>query len=275
MQKSSLPEGTVFIAVGAILGFLAFCVIAWRAMVAYTINRSVKKAALASVMASDSKGGWMSNPLKPSGKFYSAAPQGSSLSLDALTSSGKPMAGAHHGNARASRHVAPSDGSGLFFSPTAAGAPGAGTPMQNLSGQRGSSYLPAGYYASPSAQVGGDRTSTANLGAGLNTSYPSSRLSRLGGGSPPSSPGLHPQRQSRGGQRLSAQPGGSRDGSRSRPVSSLTPYGNSGLYSQPSSSSLAVGNGIASDDHLPGSRAPSAYLEDLFENHGNGPKERF
>ena len=59
----------------------------------------------------------------------------------------------------------------------------------------------------------------------------------------------------------------------SRPGSSLNPNSGHNLYSQTSSSSLAVGNGH--DSSLPGSRAPSAYLEDLFENHGNGPRERF
>jgi hypothetical protein len=43
------------------------------------------------------------------------------------------------------------------------------------------------------------------------------------------------------------------------------------------------GHGVGSSSNLSlpgvsavaGGRAPSAYLEDLFENHGNGPRERF
>jgi len=37
---------------------------------------------------------------------------------------------------------------------------------------------------------------------------------------------------------------------------------------------LMVGIG-GNGENLPGSRAPSAYLEDLFEHHGNGPRERY
>ena len=33
--------------------------------------------------------------------------------------------------------------------------------------------------------------------------------------------------------------------------------------------------GGSSVSDLPGSRAPSAYLEELFDNHGVGPRERF
>lgn len=265
MQKSNLPEGTVFITVGAILGFLGFCVIAWRAMVAYTINRSVKKAAIASIMSSDTKAGWMSNTIKPSGGFYSAAPDGSSLSLDALTSSGKPLSGLRNSTARNSK-VVPSDGSGLFFSPTASQGPGA-SPMAGLPATRSSAYLPAGYYATPSAQAGGGAQSTT-LGSNLSPGYQG--RARSMGPSPPESPGLQPRRTSQA-RNSGLQLPGTRDGGRSRPTSTLNP---NGLYSQPSSSSLAVGTGIQ-DESLPGSRAPSAYLEDLFENHGNGPRERF
>jgi hypothetical protein len=41
MQKSSLPEGTFFIAVGAVLAFLGAGVLLWRLLVAWSINRSV------------------------------------------------------------------------------------------------------------------------------------------------------------------------------------------------------------------------------------------
>lgn len=48
-----------------------------------------------------------------------------------------------------------------------------------------------------------------------------------------------------------------------------TREGTPALYSdQVSSSTLNLAAGQQG-------RAPSAYLEDLFENHGNGPRERF
>ncbi|GAB7337719.1 hypothetical protein MBLNU457_g3000t1 [Dothideomycetes sp. NU457] len=257
MQKSSLPEGTVFIVVGAVLGFLGACVLAWRAMVAYSINNSVKKAALASVMG-DSKGptGWISNPLsKPSRGLYSHAPDGSSLSLDPLTANGKPM-----GTSRASR-VPPTDPSALFFSPTA--APSAGTPMAGLStANRSSSLLPAGYYASPASQIAGG-ANNVTLGSSLN---PNARRSQL---DPDHSPDGR-----RASYRTSYAPGlhvpGSREHSRGRPTSSLLPPT---LHNQPSTSSLGVNTGHG--EELGGSRTPSAYLDDMFENHGNGSRERF
>ena len=239
--------------------------LAWRGLVAWSINKSVKKAALASIMASDTKsaGGWMSNPLgKSSRGVYSHAPDGSSLSLEPLTAAG----------ARASR-IAPSNGSGLFFSPTASTAPGS-APMAGLPGNRSSSYLPAGYYASPSAQTAGGAASTT-LGSSLN---PKGRRSRSIDPSPPGSPGPHNRRSNRYSHNPPSSSGlqlpGSRDNSRgpSRPTSTLLPP-SAGLHAQASSSSLGVNTGHG--DSLPGSRAPSAYLEDLFENHGNGPRERY
>lgn len=280
MQKSTLPEGTVFIAVGAVLAFLGFCVVLWRGVIAWTINRSVKKAALASMMASDIKSGagWLSNPLKPSGGFYKHAPDGSNMSLDNLTSAGKPISNSRHTKIRDNKNGPPSNSANLFFSPTA--SVGAGTaPMAGLSTQRGSSYLPAGYYASPSAQAGGGASNTM-IGGGLAPGYQGARPRSSVGTPEPDSPGLRPQQRhsTRTGGHL--QLPGQQDDNRasyvssaSRPTSMLNPS-QPGLYSQASSSSLAVGTGLV-DDSLPGSRAPSAYLDDLFENHGNGPRERF
>lgn len=235
MQKSSLPEGTVFIAIGAVLAFLGLCVVAWRGLIAWSINRSVKKAAMAS-MVSDSKSGWLAGGGSSKKGGYYHANEGSSLSLDALTSTGKPLGK----DRRGSRPMQPSGAaSSLFFSPTAqtTGGPGANN--------RSSSYLPAGYYASPSAQAAGGAQATT-LGV---PSHGFSRLSRNIDTTPPMSP--------HHGASLAAP------GSNSHP-----------LYSQASNSSLMVGTGIE-DPSLPGTRAPSQYLDDLFENHGHGPGERF
>lgn len=269
MQKSNLPEGTVFICIGAILGFLGACVLAWRAMIAYTINRSVKRAALASIMASsDSKPGFLSSAPKY-GKLYNAPAADSTISLDALTSNGKTLS-----STRRTSHLPPStrkeqsrDPSSLFFSPTAAhtlnNSPSAAP--QN----RSSSYLPAGYYASPSAQAGSGAPNS-NLGA----------PPMYGGGrsnaSPPDSPARRPG--SRGGHLrapstesrmrnswTATNTGGIVNGARN---SSMLGYG-------PSSSSLAVGTGGGSDTELGGSRAPSQYFDELLDHHGFGPRERY
>ncbi|KAJ9626584.1 hypothetical protein H2203_004217 [Taxawa tesnikishii (nom. ined.)] len=276
MQKSNLPEGTVFIAVGAVLAFLGFCVLAWRGLVAWSINRSVKRAAMASITASDIKSGWMggaSNTGKHGGLYNSN--EGSSLSLDALTSSGKPLSSARKSQLRDNRTV--SNAQSLFFSPTAQTST---TPMAGVGpNNRSSSYLPAGYYASPSAAPAGGRQSTT-LNA-LTPDHAQSRLSRNMNGSPPVSPSR--QNHSRDGLRAPSRDGASRlsgyGGYGSARNSTLVPPGSSHggastLSAQHSNSSLMVGTGVE-DSTLPGSRAPSAYFEDILEHHGNGPRERF
>ncbi|KAI4765429.1 hypothetical protein E4T52_01800 [Aureobasidium sp. EXF-3400] len=258
MQKSSVPEGTIFIAVGACLAFLGACVLAWRAMVAWTINRSVKRAAMASVMASNAK-----TKYGPGGNLY-AMPQGSSLSLDALTSVGKPVSSGspHKENRKSAQPKA--DPSSLFFSPTAGQRNSAYMPVNQ---NRSSTYLPAGYYATPGAQAAGGRDSMI-LGAAPSLQPTTNRYSRAEY-SPPSS----------------------RDGS--RPRSSMNPHSHNRtgsnallnpshqLYHQPSTSSLAVGYGAQQDDssdlgsNMPGQRAPSAYFDDVLQEHGSGPRERY
>jgi hypothetical protein len=281
MQKSNLPEGTVFIAVGAVLGFLGACVLMWRGMVAWSINRSVKRAALASIRGSEKNGGssaWGGSTGYAPAKGALYKDVGSSLSLDALTSAGKPL---KHDGKRDSTPPA-----GLFFSPTSQATPGhANNPNRN------SSYLPAGYYASPNAQAAGGASSTT-VGGGL---APYNRHSTLGP-SPPTSPVIPPQSRGSTQYRASSRDGlrapASRDGYNSVRNSFMdgTPrggarnstYGGSqhGFYMQPGDSSLMVdvgahASGRSSGDNLPGSRAPSAYLDELFDNHGNGPRERF
>ena len=306
MKKSDYPEGTVFIVIGAILAFLGACVILWRGLIAWSVNRSVKKAALATIGRGEKNStNWGTgagyNPAN--GSFYKdAGMTGSSMSLDALTSTG--MKKGHFKDHATERSSTPPQN--LFFSPTAQ----ARQSVQDLrdAGNRNSSYLPAGYYASPSAQAAGGANSTT-IGGSL---APYARNSQIGL-SPPASPGLAPTSRSSATYRGTSREGLSRDGLRPsstgygppsresmRPASrdnlsvNRDGYGpssarnsyidpshprsghNSQLYAQPSSSSLMVGLGQRpSNDGLAGSRAPSAYLEDLFENHGNGPRERF
>ena len=236
MQKSTLPDGTVFICVGAALGFFGFLVLAWRGLVAWSIHRSVRRAAIAQSAKYSRVGDPRAHPSKSKGPYYHPG-AGSTLSLDQLgalgaasgKSSGKHQSG--HGS--------------LFFSPTA------GAGMQTPSSNRGSGYLPAGYYASGnSAPAGGSGMTHLGTGRdsiGLSNLGPQTHRysrARSTGPSPPRSPSLPPSRggESTYGGRLST----------------------AGLTTHASNSSL----------NLPGanpqSRAPSAYLEDLFENHPPG-----
>jgi hypothetical protein len=154
--------------------------------------------------------------------------------------------------------------------------------MRDSMVNRSSSYLPAGYYASgnaapaagsPQTYIGGQNPN--NLSA-LSLNTPGNRFSARSGISPPESPSLPP---SRGGYSR-APP--SRDGLsvyNRNSVATLGTPGNtrSGVYAHSSNDnnmsqlSLNVPGGTT----VPGGRAPSAYLEDLFENHGAGPSERF
>ncbi|KAK5132446.1 hypothetical protein LTR08_009057 [Meristemomyces frigidus] len=268
MQKSDYPEGTVFIAVGAVLAFLGACVLLWRAMVSWSISRSVRKAAMASVRGSEKNSTWGgSSGYNTKGGVYKDS-NGGSMSLDALTSTGRPVK-PHFREHETGRTSTPPPG--LFFSPTAQTGTGGHS-------NRASAYLPAGYYASPAATAAGGAGSTT-IGGSL---APYARHSTIGP-SPPGSPGLPPSSRHSANVRGSSRDGlraSSRDGLSSARNSCFdtTPRQghSSALYAQPSSSSLMVGVGAGqSNDNLGGSRAPSAYLEDLFENHGNGPRERF
>lgn len=125
MQHSTAPNGTVFIAVGAILGAICAAVLIWRLIVSCMLHRSVDRAAKQQIDA-NSKAGFPAPPAP----FYKYTDQASTMSL----SQGR-------GN-RKSRGPVPSANlsqSNLFFSPTAAG--------QGNGGNRASAYLPSGFYA--------------------------------------------------------------------------------------------------------------------------------
>lgn len=282
MQKSSMPEGTVFIAVGAVLAFLGATVLLWRGMVAWSINRSVKRRSALDMTGSEKSSRWGGGGGGSGNKsaYSKEYDMGSSMSLDALTSSGKPIRNSTFPEENKRQTTAPP--AGLFFSPTAHVSNRASSA--NLDQNRSSSYLPAGYYASPSAEAGAGRNSTT-IGGSL---APYARNSTVNP-SPPNSPGLPNSRStsnyyssaaghptSRDGLR-----NGSREGLRAPPSrDGYSSQRNSGvLYTQPSNSSLMVGTGAgntrASSEYLGGQRAPSAVLDELFENHGNGPRERF
>jgi len=233
MQKSNLPEGTVFICVGAALGFIGFLVLAWRGLVAWSLHRSVRKAAIAQSAKYARVGKSGASSGKTKSPYFTPGP-GSTLSLDQLGAMGP-------GGKRGPKHQ--SGHGSLFFSPTA------GTSMQTPS-NRGSGYLPAGYYAAGNSAPGGGSGMThlggGSGGIGLSNLGPQSHRysrARSTGPSPPGSPNLPPSRggESAHGGRLST----------------------AGLTIHASNSSLNL-------SAAPQSRAPSAYLEDLFENHPPG-----
>ncbi|KAK7527402.1 uncharacterized protein IWZ02DRAFT_487247 [Phyllosticta citriasiana] len=241
MQKSDYPEGTVFIAVGAILGLFAATILAWRGMLAWSLHRSVKKAAVAhSVTDSKTMRGPTSTLYnsKGNGTSYNPVSGGSALNLGDMKS--------NKASALEKTRMVPSEAS-LFFSPTADG------PTRTHGANRSSAYLPSGYYNSGHRDSSAPRTHSA-LGT---PRVPSHYFTP----SPPESPGLPPT---------------SRDGPPQEPRSPLggSPY----LYGQPFHGSHAMdrssihgtaGLGLSSSSlNLAAprqGRTPSAYLEDLFE----------
>ncbi|CCX32786.1 hypothetical protein FPQ18DRAFT_322089 [Pyronema domesticum] len=205
MQQSKYPEGTVFIAVGAVLGVCVLILLAWRGLVAWALHRSVQRA-------NNKQGLIDSKPLGGNGGgnggFYGAG-AGSMHSLDHLASTNRSPG-------------LPPPNSSLFFSPTSnqAAPPNAGA-------DRRSQYLPPGFYAANSANRKSFVASNSRLGI-----------------SPPGTPLMAPV---------------------SRRASSVGTDRMPGVRVNDSQISLNV---------LPTGRAPSAYLEDLFENHHQTPDHR-
>ncbi|KAL1977633.1 hypothetical protein VTN31DRAFT_492 [Thermomyces dupontii] len=215
MKESDLPEGTVFIAVGAALGLVGLAVLAWRALVVWSINRSVRRAAIQHTK-SDSKtaltGGGGKRKRRRSRRRSRRKTYGAEMSMEKLSRD-------RHTSHISSSSRNPATQSGLFYSPTAAPS-----GQQGAAGHRGSSYLPAGYYSAGSA--GGPRTS------------------HIGSQTPPASPSLPPSR----GHDM--------------------PFNRASHFGGASTSSLNL-------NAPPQGRAPSAYLEDLFDSHGSARPNDF
>ncbi|KAL2207466.1 hypothetical protein CC79DRAFT_746265 [Sarocladium strictum] len=174
MKHSSAPDGTVFIAVGAILGAFGLGLLLWRIISGLLLHRSVERAAMAQHDA-NSKAGFPAPPAP----FYKYTDHGSTMSL------GGSAAG--RGVRRTNRGPTPSNNpsqSNLFFSPTAAN-PG-------TAGNRSSSFLPSGFYAagsgSPGPQGHGHSISLTNLRPDSRGHQGNPSRNTLGP-SPPESPG--------------------------------------------------------------------------------------
>ena len=171
MKPSHVPEGTFFIAVGAILGAFGIAVLIWRAVVACQLHRSVKRAALAQSMSNDKLS--FAPPVAP---FYKDNEQGSSPSVNA---------GSGRGVRRTQRGPIPSSTpsqTNLFFSPTAPGA--------NSASNRDSRFLPSGFYAAGSASQQAGHTHSISL---TNLRPDSRGHPRAVGLTPPDSPSLAPR----------------------------------------------------------------------------------
>lgn len=177
MRHSTLPEGTVFIAVGAFLGLLGLAILVYRAIVSLLLHRSVKRAAMAQHM-SNSKAGFPAPPAP----FYKYTDQESTMSLSAAGRGARRAARGPVSSANPSH-------SNLFFSPTAVNA---------NAGSRASSLLPSGFYGAgtapgSSAAIHANSISLHNLRPDSRGHYTNGSRHTLTG-TPPDSPQYHPRR---------------------------------------------------------------------------------
>ncbi|GKT40842.1 uncharacterized protein ColSpa_01023 [Colletotrichum spaethianum] len=194
MHRSSAPQGTVFIAVGAILGAFGLGILIWRGIVACLLHRSVARAANAQHLANDKA----SFPAPPA-QFYKYTDRESTPSL-------VPNAG--RGVRRTQRGPIPSatpSQSNLFFSPTAAG----GGNNNNSTNARDSRFLPSGFYAAATSSPSpahGHSISLTNLRPESRGQYGSRNTLRES--TPPDSPSFGARRDlSTSSVNLSAAPG--------------------------------------------------------------------
>lgn len=160
LAQSTLPQGTVFIAVGAILGGLGLAIIGWRMASAVAFRRSIKRSEKSGPVMS-SIGGTDNQTL-----LYPGDPS-RAMQHDGVYG---PAGSMSSDNFRNQSMISSSNGPGghnLFFSPTAevmntaigntAGTIGGSSVTSTFGGvgTRNSVYLPAGYYAPGSGNGGG------------------------------------------------------------------------------------------------------------------------
>ncbi|KEY71929.1 hypothetical protein S7711_09437 [Stachybotrys chartarum IBT 7711] len=181
MRQSTMPQGTVFIAVGAILGAFGLAILLWRFIVTIMLHRSVQRAAMAQHDANNKA----SFPAPPA-PFYKYTDQGSTMSLSGAAAAGR-------GQRRTTRGPVPSTNlsqSNLFFSPTAAAS-------TNATGNRSSAFLPSGFYAAGNSSPGpnhGHSISLSNLRPDSRGHFANASRSNLNP-SPPDSPSMGPARR--------------------------------------------------------------------------------
>ncbi|KUI71387.1 Pheromone-regulated membrane protein 5 [Cytospora mali] len=184
MQTSNLPDGTVFICVGAILGAFALALVLWRAIIACLLHRSVERAAMAQHLANDKA----TFPAPP-GPLYKYSDHDSSQNI----SSGRGVRRTSRGPVLSGT---PSQ-SNLFFSPTA-GAPNRDSVYRDEPAHtrnpshRDSRFLPAGFYAAGAGAP--QHTDAHGQSISMTNLRPDSRGHALSSQSPPESPAFGPQR---------------------------------------------------------------------------------
>lgn len=144
MQHSSAPDGTVFIAVGAILGAFGIAILLWRVIVGFLLHRSVERAAKAQHDANVKTG----FPAPPA-PFYQYKDHASTMSVGAA---GRGVRRTTRGPVLSSTPSA----SNLFFSPTA-------TVSGNAGGNRNSTFLPSGFYAAGTSSPGANHDHSISL----------------------------------------------------------------------------------------------------------------
>lgn len=262
----------MFIAVGAVLGFFGFAVLAWRGLVAWSVNRSVKQAAM--VQSSETKGLLRASSRKKRRRSSRGQPNLPPGIGGGGAAAAGVAAGGHHRRTSSHGHGTPnmtkitsSSNNGLFFSPTAGATRHAHGHAygQNGPAKRAPNYShPSPYYGTGSSTpVSGPTPGPGSAAAQWQPPYrprththsqqPTSNPNL----SPSNSTILYPYPYSQQHQ----YPGGISDTRQhqsnptSRPLSS----------SNTSNSTL----NLATPPH--GRRAPSEYLEDLFESHGQAP----
>lgn len=186
MQVSTLPDGTVFICVGAVLGAFALALLLWRAIIACLLHRSVEKAAMAQHLGNDKA----AFPAPPA-PFYKYTDQDSSQNVN----SGR-------GVRRTTRGPVPSatpSQTNLFFSPTAGGGNRESvyrdTPNRDSS-YRDSRFLPSGFYAAGTSSPQNVEGHGHSQSISMTNLRPDSRghPRAVSSHSPPESPGFGPQR---------------------------------------------------------------------------------
>ena len=272
MQTSSTPEGAVFIAVGAVLGFLGLAVLAWRGLVAWSVNRSVRQQA-AAMQSSEKRGLLRSRRRRSSTRSKSRSRSRSGSMPRGQLPSGNldngPTGNAAGGYDRHHRHRSgsgsrglprmregPGSSNALFFSPTA----GASVHSGKRSSQHHSGYGYGHGYGTASTSTPRASTGPIPTSASLSASEryqppykgkraypPPPRARKIPIVSPPVSPN----------PRLAGDAGG------------YTGLGHSRSLSGDSMSSGSLNPNQVSP---PQGRAPSEYLEDLFDGHARpGP----
>ncbi len=188
MNHSTLPDGTVFIAVGAILGAFGLAILLWRGIVACLLHRSVERAAMAQHAVNNGRGPADKNAASfpaPPAQFYKYIERESSPSLAGPGVGGSTGRRTHRGPTPS---ATPSQ-TNLFFSPTAAGS----TSGLGGSNRDSARFLPSGFYAAASPAGGHGHGNSINM----STLRPSSRGRGQPGLSPPDSPAMGPRIVSR------------------------------------------------------------------------------